>query len=156
LESAIEAADEWLRERQKAERAERAATGAPSPAAYREALDTIDMNRGEAAMLQAHLAAPWHKLTASELATAAGWPNWSSANLHYGGLGKKFADELDWTPPTRADGTSIWTMAIAIPAALDDVPVEEAIDFLMSGMENGGEFEWVLRPQLVTALTMDG
>lgn len=149
--SAIAAAEEWLDIRDAAERAERKKTGVPSVQAYAEAFAAVGLNRGEHAMVHAHLAAPWHKLTANELAKAAGWPSWSAANLHYGGLGRKIAEFLDWPPPTRNDGTPIWTMAIAVPAAVDDVPVEEAIDFLMSGFETGGEFEWTLRPQVVAA-----
>ena len=150
--AAIAAAEEWLNRRATAEGEEREKTGAPSPTAYREALDVIGLNRGEKAMLQAHLAAPWHTLTATELAKAAGWENWSAANLHYGGLGRKVAELLGWEPKARRDGTPIWTMAIALPASLEGVPAEESIDFLMSSMETGGEFEWTLRPQMVAAV----
>ncbi len=152
-DEALEAAKIWLDRRAEVEARVRATTHIPSVEAYREALSVIEINAAETAMLDAHIAAPRHTLTATQLAEAAGWDSWSSANLHYGLLGRKIAEAMRWTPPLRPDGTEIWTMAIA--TGPHDIEGGAEIDMagLLATYENGGQFEWVVRPQLVEALT---
>lgn len=49
-------------------------------------------------MLQAHYHAPDRTLTATQMAKAVGYPNFGSANLHYGRLGRIIGEALSWTP----------------------------------------------------------
>jgi hypothetical protein len=149
-EEADRAAHDWLAERAERETRVRRDTGAPSVEAYREAFDVVEMNDAERAMLAAHAAAPYRTLTATQLAAAAGWDNWSAANLHYGKLGYKLATAMRWTPPRRSDGSEIWTMALA--TGHHDIEGEVIdMDQLCASMEHAGHFEWVLRPQVADA-----
>lgn len=65
-------------------------------------------------MLTAHVRAPNHTLDATELANAAGYDNYGSANIRNGKLGHKIADLLDIVPPINSStGEPTWTMALA-------------------------------------------
>jgi len=55
----------------------------------------------EIALLKAHFSAPDFTTTASELAAAVGYPNWSSANLHYGKLAGRVCEELGYDLPLK-------------------------------------------------------
>ena len=62
-------------------------------------------------MLVAHRRAEDRKMTAAELAEAAGWKTATSATTHYSKLGKEVAERLD----LKVDGTdkAAWTSAVA-------------------------------------------
>lgn len=118
------------------------ASGAPSVEAYERAFAALQpLSHHHQRMLDAHLAAPDHTLTASELAAAAGWPNFSSVNAHYGDLGRRLAEQLDWIPPRRADGTPVWTAALA---TAPDGTLEH---------QDTQHWRWRLRPEVVAALS---
>jgi hypothetical protein len=144
------AAHAWLDARALREAQVRRESGAPSVESYREAFDVIELNDAERAMLNAHADAAHLTLTATQLAAAAGWDNWSSANLHYGRLGYKLAAAMRWTPPRRSDGSEIWTMALATGHHdIEDAQID--MDQLYASLEHAGQFEWVLRPQVAEA-----
>ena len=104
------------------------------------------------AMLRAHLRAPDHLISATRLAEAAGYAGYEGANLHYGKLGYAIADEIGFAPPKRADGTEIWTCAIARDPSLDtEFPDTSFLDAIMRNAD-AAHFEWQLRPQVVAAL----
>lgn len=141
-------------ERLKAEElSERDKEGAPSASVYAAAFSSLEpLHESYRAMLRAHLTAPDHLISASKLAEAAGYANWSAANLHYGKLGYSIADEIGFGPPKREDGTEIWTCAIARDPALDtEFPDTSLLDGLERAMADG-DFEWQMRPQVVEAL----
>lgn len=127
--------------------------GAPSPQVYEAAFLALgELNDGYRAMLRAHLHAPDHLISATKLAEAAGYANWSAANLHYGLLGAKVAEEIGFTPPSRADGTKIWTCAIARDPNSDlEFPDTSMLEALTRQMLDQ-HFEWQMRPQVVEAL----
>ena len=52
------------------------------------------MSGGQRAMLRAHYEAPGRKITATQLAQAAGFANFSAANLQYGLLGAMLFAEI--------------------------------------------------------------
>lgn len=135
------------------ELSERDQEGAPSAKVYEEAFLSIgELNDGYRAMLAAHLHAPDHLISATELAEAAGYTNWSAANLHYGLLGAKVAEEIGFTPPSRSDGSKIWTCAIARDPNLDlEFPDTSMLEALERKIVNQ-HFEWQMRPQVVAAL----
>jgi len=135
------------------ELAERDQDGAPSAKVYEEAFLAIGaLNDGYRAMLAAHLHAPDHLISATKLAEAAGYANWSAANLHYGLLGAKVAEEIGFAPPSRSDGSKIWTCAIARDPNLDlEFPDTSMLEALERNIGNQ-HFEWQMRPQVVAAL----
>jgi hypothetical protein len=104
---------------------------------------------GYEAMLQAHLNAPDHCITATQLAEAAGYENYNAANLHYGRLGQLLAQELNYNPPKREDGTEIWTATLAWPDGEADV---ESMTRAVERRFDDGHFEWPLRRQVIEAL----
>ena len=89
------------------------------------------------AMLKAHWLAENHTITAAQLAAAAGYPNYESANLYYGRLGKTLAPRLPLEPEKRKGGARIWTTILATGDA---------------SQPQGAHFQWVMRPELVEAL----
>jgi predicted HNH restriction endonuclease len=88
-------------------------------------------------MLIAHYNAPDQKITARQMSALLGREGqW--ANTTYGKLGRKVANQLNWTPPeTRDDGTFI-------------------VAALVTGEMEYGSFVWTLRPQIATAMEQLG
>ena len=90
-------------------------------------------------MLQAHAKSEGGVITATKLGEAVGYPNYSTANLHYGKYAHLIADELGYTPSQRPDNTYLWWMTIAAGNLASD----DTID---------GHFEFVMHPALLEAL----
>jgi hypothetical protein len=104
-------------------------------AAFKSILNRL--NDGQRAMLKAHVNAPRRTMTATELATAAGYEHYAAVGLHYGLVGRWLSEELLCPLPQRADGTKIYTCALA------------------DGPDNGkseGEWQWVMKPEVAAAL----
>ncbi len=128
--------------------------GAPSASVYRDAFEALipTLPDSYAAMLRAHLASPERLISATGLAKAAGYVGYEGANLNYGRLGQRIAREIGFVPPRRADGTEIWTCAIARdPGRGTDIAGRSIGDARRRDVD-GGHFEWLLRPQAVQAL----
>jgi hypothetical protein len=113
---------------------------APSSSETEKAFERIwaKMTHGQRKMLIAHYKAPQHRITATELAQAAGYANYSAANLHYGLLGALVFSEMPEVLPSRADGTPIMTFAIATGNASD--------------LSAENHWVWTMRPHIVEAL----
>jgi hypothetical protein len=91
-------------------------------------------------MLRAHCRAPETKITATQLAIAADYENYNAANLQYGTLAFNVAGALGFTPEARrVDGSLCWWTTLAFS--------EEN-----QAEENTGHFQFIMRPELVTAL----
>jgi hypothetical protein len=141
-EVAIERVRETLDARDARVAAHRGPNGTPTSLEYAEAFGRLGtLPASYQAMLEAHLVAPGNRLTATQLAEAGGYENYNAANLHYGKLGQQLAEQLGYHPPTRPDGSVIWTGALATWTEWPNG--EERED---------GQFEWILRPQVVAAL----
>ena len=128
--------------------------GAPSARVYEKAFAALLPTMADSyhAMLRAHLNAPDHLISATKLAEAAGYAGYEGANLHYGKLGYAVAEEINFTPPKRADGTEIWTCAIARDPSLDtEFPDTSPLEAMMRSFDTA-HFEWQMRPQVVEAL----
>ena len=95
------------------------------------------LSDGQRAMLKAHVHAPDRTLTATELAAAAGYENYSAANLQYGFVGKWLYEELLCPLLKQEDGTNIYTSALA--SGLDDGKAED-------------QLRWVMKPEVAAAL----
>lgn len=130
--------------------------GAPSAAAYERAFGQLlpEMPDSYIAMLRAHFCAPDYLISATKLAEAAGYSGYEGANLHYGKVGQRVAEEIGFLPPRRDDGTEIWTCAIARDTSMDtEYPDTSMLDALLRTMETEtSHFEWQMRPQVVQAL----
>lgn len=133
----------YLDETGASERASRGADGYPASATIRDAIDRIRMTDGQRNMLNAHLDAPDHVLTATQLSQAAPYRDYHAANMHYGLLGRMLAEEMDWEPRKRKDGTPVWTYALANDA---DDESNSAVG------QSEGEFRWRLRSEVAEAL----
>src|SRR6266511_1276707 len=70
----------------------------PSVARYKEALSAIHgaLTDGQLAMLRAQYLAPQHTLTATELASAAGYRSFRGTNLQYGKMSVLLRDVLGY------------------------------------------------------------
>lgn len=115
--------------------------GVPTAAEYCDAFTRLDAQIGPHhwLMLKALLAAPGQTLTATEIASAAGYASLASANVHFGALARLIAENLDYAPDVRADGTTIWTMALATGA---DVGAQQ----------EDAHRRWALRPEVAACL----
>jgi hypothetical protein len=115
--------------------------GDASPAAqeYIDAFKAImsDIHDGQFAMLKAHYHAPDRTMTATQLADAAGYAGYTSANLQYGKLGDKLNAELNMDLPKNMNGTRIATFVLA-----DGERIE--------GDER--EWHWTMRPEVAEAV----
>jgi len=104
----------------------------------------------------AHLASPDLLISATRLAQAAEYVGYEGANLHYGKLGQRVAEEIGFTPPRRGDGSEIWTCAIARDPELNaQFPDTSLMDAMLRNFDNQ-HFEWQLRPQVARALRVLG
>lgn len=79
-------------------------------------------------------------ITATRIAQAVGYENYNAANLQYGKLGHEIADILGYTPPKRTNGEVMWFWTLSS----GNNASEETID---------GHYEFIMRPELVAALT---
>lgn len=87
----------------------------PSVADYRMALAAAlaDAPDGHRAMLVAHLNAEEHRITATELARAAGYVGYEAANLQYGKLARRVCEALHVAPPVGNSGEPTFTYVLA-------------------------------------------
>lgn len=113
--------------------------GIPSAAEFAAALERLGRKVGKHhwLMLRAHYHARDRALTAAQLAEAAGYEDYSVANEKYGKLARALAEELDYTPQARDDGTPMWTTTIATGER---------------DAEDGPAFRWRLRDEVAAAL----
>jgi len=107
----------------------------PDSASFRRALERVAGNLPEnyLKMLQSHYVAPQHTITATELARAVGYKNYSAANLHYGTLASLLRSELEWSTG-------------------EFLGLKLLVEFVMPGERDNAEILWVMRPQLAEAL----
>lgn len=152
-EKAIQMAKAQLGSREATISASRGSDGSPSALEFQEAIARVSMTDAQERMLRAHFAAEDHCLTATQLAHAAGYSSYSSANLHYGKLGQAIAIELNYNPRRRDDGSEIWTSTIADEASrISNAFDEAAIHRAAARRDDDVHFEWKMRPQVVEAL----
>ena len=104
-------------------------------AALRRALPRISPS--QRVMLLAHAKAPECRMTAQQLADAAGYAGYSGANMHYGRLGAILFAEMPEDLPRRKDGSPIWTCVIAS----GDGPKEDELHWV-----------WKMRPHIKRAV----
>jgi len=97
-----------------------------------------DIHEGQLKMLQAHYKAPNRMLTATQLADAAGYKKFNSANLQYGLLGEMLNEELCMELPQHENGAAIQTFVLA-------TGTEEATSI-------DEQWLWIMRPEVAEAI----
>jgi hypothetical protein len=89
------------------------------------------MSAAQRAMLVGHAQAPQHSLSMEAIAFHGGYDSYGAANLHYGGLGRRFAEHF------KIEGLENFTMALASETETRDP---------------SGHFVWEMHEALVAAL----
>ena len=111
----------------------------PDVAQCTDALRAIlpSLSDRQLAMLKAHYRAKDRCLTATDLAKAAGYANYSAVNLQYGNVGRLMWEAVPRKLPVGADGEPIYTFALA-----------------EAGDRDSPEHEWVwrMRPEVAAAI----
>lgn len=138
----IQKAKSWIDQNVQKDAQNRRAPHIATANKYAEYLRAGSLRDHERAMLLAHSKA--QVLTATELAAAAGWDTYSSANYHYGTLGKSMNRALGLGTPVSDDGFEIWTMTLA--GAADDDQTDPDV----------GHFRWMIHPELVEGMLLAG
>ena len=87
-------------------------------------------------MLRFHYQAQNHTATMTEIAHSVGYPDYNTANLHYGAVGRMLAEEMGWTPQEE----SPWLSAL--------------VDFHRQNASE--EWQLTLHPTVVKALEQLG
>lgn len=109
----------------------------PSSGEYEIALAITSFHASQRAMLKAHAEAGRRGMTATELARAGGYSDFSSANMHYGKAGRLLAESLGVEVPPSSSRDDLPT---AVLATWIETPGEENIGL------------WIMYPELVEAL----
>ena len=99
------------------------------------------LHDGQRAMLKAHYHAEDQTMTATELANAAGYPSYSSANVHYGNVGKYLYEFAPIDIEKYKDGSPIYTFYLAEAATESDIEKD---------------WRWKLRPEVSKAIAALG
>lgn len=103
------------------------------------ARDSIGIPAKYKAMLTAHCRALNHTISTTQLAKEVGYPGNKTAQMHYGTLAHKIADELHYKPGPFSTGGSHWWFTLAFGNHGAFPPVDRY-------------YEWIMRPELVKAL----
>lgn len=90
-------------------------------------------------MLRALLAAPDRTLTVAQIAAAAGYTRFRSANESFGKLARMVAEDLGHNPECRSDGSPMWMLILATDA--NPTPRNE-----------DGDWRWKMRMQVADCL----
>jgi 5-methylcytosine-specific restriction enzyme A len=99
---------------------------------YVAALRAATMSPHHLRMLQAHYHSEDRTLTATQMSRILGYPDYRSANLHYGTLGRLVGERLEWVPLPkqtvavlctfeRPDHEWHWTMRPAVARAVEQL-----------------------------------
>lgn len=137
----IERSKKFIDEKIEAEA--RRAGSTPDEMRVLEGLRTIrpKLHKGQLAMLKAHYHAEDQVMTPTELASAAGYASYSSANLHYGNVGKYLYELAPILLREYDDGSPIYTFYLAEAATESD---------------NEENWKWKLRPEVSKAIAALG
>lgn len=106
-----ELAIEWIDKTSSSEVQKRRDHDIPTAEEFCRALGSLKLSANELLMLTAHRSAEGRRLTAQELASAAGKTSYKFANRWYGGIGRRVAEFLNL--PMKHDDDMQWTQAIA-------------------------------------------
>ncbi|HOU48405.1 MAG: hypothetical protein IT188_06935 [Acidobacteria bacterium] len=120
-----------------------------TPEEFRKALLAVrDSGKGiydhkELPMIEAQYYSPKHTINTTQLAEKVGFTGYSEANLNYGILAHRIADELKYVPGSPNPNCDHWWRTLSYGKTPDQ---NEEIQF----------YKWVMRPELVQALEKMG
>ena len=101
--------------------------------------DWMGISPTQLQMLQAQCRAPDCTITATQIASQLGLKSPAAARLEYAAFARAVADKLGYEPPRVGKRPVRWWSALSVGrAGTDD--------------SGDGNFEWIMRPELVTAL----
>jgi len=101
--------------------------------------DWMGISPTQLQMLQAQCRAPDCTITATQIAEQLGLKSPAAARLEYAAFARAVADKLGYAPPRVGKRPVRWWSALSVGrAGIDD--------------SGDGNFEWIMRPELVTAL----
>jgi hypothetical protein len=101
--------------------------------------DWIGISPVQLQMLQAQCRASDSAITAAQIASKLSLKNCADARHKYSTLARAVAENLGYEPPRRGKAVLHWWFALSVGRA----GTEDSGD---------GDFEWVMRPELVAAL----
>jgi hypothetical protein len=78
-------------------------------------------------------------MTMKQIAKVAGYSSYSMASKMMGSLGKELATEFNYQPGLRADGSEIWTMALATGVDTTE-------------QEDDKHWRWMMRPEVAACV----
>jgi predicted metal-dependent hydrolase len=136
LEDALKKSKAWIDEKLGGRREERRAANIGTVDGYVEVFKVIKFSKARRLMLVSHRRAEDRKLTAAELADAAGWKTAASATTHYSKLGKEVAERLD----LKVDATdkAAWTSTLAtLDPATDELQMHEEVALALDALNIG-------------------
>ena len=90
----LDAAKTWIDSHLDEQRGNRREPHIGTVEDYVAAIRNRGLNKNETAMIAAHARSEDYRMTAAELANAAGWKSANTANLRYGRVGKEVAEQL--------------------------------------------------------------
>lgn len=111
VDEALSKAKSWIDDKNEVRKSDRRADHIGTVDGYVEALGVTKLSKARRLMLVAHRRAEDRKMTATELAEAAGWKTHTSANTHYGKLGREVAEHLGLK--IEGEGNLAWAHALA-------------------------------------------
>lgn len=126
LEDAITKSKAWIDEKLGDRKGGRREANIGTVDGYVEVFKVLKFSKARRLMLVSHRRADDRKMTAAELAQAAGWKTSTSATTHYAKLGKEVAERLD----LKIEGTdkTAWTSALAtIDPETDQLQMHEEV-----------------------------
>lgn len=94
---------------------------------------------GHLAMLEAHYRAVRRRITATDLAAAAGYSSYGAANLQYGIFAHKLCDAMSFAPPVGNSGEPTYTYVLAASSKLQNL-----------------DWEWTMHPVVAQAIELSG
>lgn len=136
LEDAITKSKAWIDEKLGERREERREANIGTVDGYIEVFKILKFSKARRLMLVAHRRADDRKMSAAELAEAAGWKTSTSATTHYAKLGREVAERLD----LKVGGTdkASWTSAVAsIDPETDQLQMHEEVAAAMDALNIG-------------------
>ena len=136
LEDALKKSKAWIDEKLGSRRETRRAANIGTIAGYIEVFKVIKFSKARRLMLVAHCRAEDRKLTAGELAEAAGWKTAASATTRYSKFGKEVAERLD----LKVDGSdkASWTSTLAVlDPATDQLQMHEEVALALEALNIG-------------------